>query len=115
VFAKTPASARTDASAETPEAQPPAPQAVEPEVVMTRSTVIAPRQEARSYETHATQMTEAEIMPPTPTGGRSLEDTVKDMLRPMLRQWLNENMPRIVEKVAREEMLSRTDRDDDKE
>ena len=27
---------------------------------------------------------------------RTLEDSIKDMLRPMLRQWLDENMPRIV-------------------
>ena len=28
--------------------------------------------------------------------GKSLEDSVKDMLRPMLRQWLDENMPRMI-------------------
>jgi cell pole-organizing protein PopZ len=67
---------------------------------------MATRQEARSYE-HNSQMMQAEIMPPNGAGGRTMEDAVKEMLRPMLRQWLNENMPRIVEKVAREEILAR--------
>ena len=31
--------------------------------------------------------------------GKSLEDSVKDMLRPMLREWLDENMPRIVREM----------------
>ena len=35
---------------------------------------------------------------------RSLEDAVSDLLRPMLRSWLDDNMPRIVEKIAREEL-----------
>jgi len=30
---------------------------------------------------------------------RTLEDTVADLLKPMLREWLDTNMPRIVEKV----------------
>jgi cell pole-organizing protein PopZ len=29
------------------------------------------------------------------------------MLRPMLRQWLDDNMPRIVEKALRDEMPER--------
>lgn len=36
--------------------------------------------------------------------GRTLEDTVVELLRPMLRQWLDANMPRIVEKTLRAEM-----------
>lgn len=35
-------------------------------------------------------------------GARTLEDSVADLLRPMLRDWLDTNMPRIVEKMARE-------------
>lgn len=34
---------------------------------------------------------------------RSLEDLIGDMLRPMLQQWLTDNMPRIVEKALRVE------------
>lgn len=35
---------------------------------------------------------------------RTLEDTVAELLRPMLRQWLDANMPRIVEKALRVEL-----------
>jgi cell pole-organizing protein PopZ len=35
---------------------------------------------------------------------RTLEDTVAELLRPMLRQWLETNMPRIVEKALRVEI-----------
>lgn len=35
---------------------------------------------------------------------RSLEDTVSELLRPMLREWLDKNMPRIVESALRVEM-----------
>jgi cell pole-organizing protein PopZ len=32
------------------------------------------------------------------------EDSVKDMLRPMLRQWLDENMPRMVTAALKDEL-----------
>jgi cell pole-organizing protein PopZ len=35
---------------------------------------------------------------------RTMEDTVADLLRPMLRSWLSENMPRIVERALRKEL-----------
>lgn len=37
-------------------------------------------------------------------GARTLEDTVVELLRPMLRQWLDANLPRIVEKAVRVEL-----------
>jgi cell pole-organizing protein PopZ len=48
----------------------------------------------------------------TPTSGpaaavtpaRTLEDAVADMLRPMLQQWVADNMPRIIEKALRNEV-----------
>jgi cell pole-organizing protein PopZ len=39
--------------------------------------------------------------------GRSLEDTVSALLRPMLRDWLDTNMPGIVEKALKEELVPR--------
>ncbi|MBN8911255.1 MAG: DUF2497 domain-containing protein, partial [Rhizobiales bacterium] len=33
-----------------------------------------------------------------------LEDAVADMLRPMLQQWVAENMPRIIERALRTEV-----------
>ena len=35
---------------------------------------------------------------------RTLEDTVRDLLRPMLRHWLDANLPRIVEEALRVEL-----------
>jgi cell pole-organizing protein PopZ len=35
---------------------------------------------------------------------KTLEDSVKDMLRPMLRQWLDENMPRMVSAALKDEL-----------
>jgi uncharacterized protein len=35
---------------------------------------------------------------------RSLEDIVREMLRPMLKQWLEENLPALVERLVRAEI-----------
>jgi hypothetical protein len=35
---------------------------------------------------------------------RTLEDIVRDMLRPLLQTWLDENLPRLVERLVREEI-----------
>jgi cell pole-organizing protein PopZ len=47
---------------------------------------------------------------PMPVPGRTLEDLTRELLRPLLKAWLDENLPRIVEaKVAEEvERISRT-------
>ena len=37
-------------------------------------------------------------------GVRTIEDMVAELLRPMLREWLAENMPRMVEKALRIEL-----------
>jgi uncharacterized protein len=41
-----------------------------------------------------------------PLGGadRTLEDLVRDLLRPLLQSWLDENLPGIVERLVREEI-----------
>lgn len=36
--------------------------------------------------------------------GRTLDDLVQDMLRPMLRDWLDDNLPGIVERLVRAEI-----------
>ena len=45
-----------------------------------------------------------------PAAGRTLEDVTRELLRPLLKAWLDENLPRIVEaEVAKEvERISRT-------
>jgi hypothetical protein len=39
--------------------------------------------------------------------GLSLEESVREMLRPMLMDWLNQHMPRILENAIREEISAR--------
>jgi cell pole-organizing protein PopZ len=39
-----------------------------------------------------------------PRESRTLEDLAREMLEPMLRQWLDDNLPRIVEAAVREEV-----------
>lgn len=39
-----------------------------------------------------------------PASSKSLEDSVKEMLRPMLKQWLDENMQRVLTAALREEL-----------
>jgi hypothetical protein len=38
------------------------------------------------------------------SGDRSLEDLTRDMLRGMLKQWLDDNLPSLVERLVREEI-----------
>ena len=37
-------------------------------------------------------------------GGRTIDDVVEDLLRPMLRDWLDDNLPPLVERLVREEI-----------
>lgn len=39
-----------------------------------------------------------------PAEGRTLEDVVRELLRPLLKQWLDENLPRIVESTVQAEV-----------
>lgn len=45
---------------------------------------------------------------PAASAPKTLEDTVREMLRPLLVQWLNENMPRILSDALREEIAAAT-------
>lgn len=38
------------------------------------------------------------------TGERSIDDITRELLRPMLQSWLDENLPRLVERLVREEI-----------
>lgn len=42
-----------------------------------------------------------------PLAERTMEDTVAELLRPMLKSWLAENMPKIVERALRKEIAER--------
>jgi cell pole-organizing protein PopZ len=60
----------------------------------------------------STSAPEAASTPAKPTaksgnesiGHRTLEDAVMHLLRPMLREWLDDNLPRIVEDAVRREI-----------
>jgi hypothetical protein len=39
-----------------------------------------------------------------PAAGRTLEDVVRELLRPMLKDWLDENLPTIVEAAVAQEV-----------
>lgn len=41
---------------------------------------------------------------PVAHGTRSIEDLVGDMLRPMLKNWLDDNLPSLVERLVRAEI-----------
>jgi uncharacterized protein len=36
--------------------------------------------------------------------GRTLEDMVRELMRPMLKEWLDQNLPPLVERIVREEV-----------
>jgi cell pole-organizing protein PopZ len=39
-------------------------------------------------------------LPPLSEGGRTLDDLVRDMLRPLLKAWLDQNLPPLVERLV---------------
>ena len=39
-----------------------------------------------------------------PAEGRTLEDVVRELLRPMLKQWLDDNLPQIVQATVDQEV-----------
>jgi cell pole-organizing protein PopZ len=42
--------------------------------------------------------------PAAGAAGRALEDVVRDLLRPVLRTWLDEHLPEIVERLVKAEI-----------
>lgn len=72
----------------------------------------AARQQPAETSMAEQSLAQAQFMGASPShspsqGGRTLEDAVREMLRPLLVQWLNENMPRIIETAIREEIATR--------
>jgi cell pole-organizing protein PopZ len=52
----------------------------------------------------------AEPGPALGAGGKTIEEMVKDMLRPMLKEWLDRNLPPIVERYVEREIVRLTRR-----
>jgi uncharacterized protein len=60
------------------------------------------------HEPAAPQTVEAG--PPLGAGGKTIEDLVKEMLRPMLKDWLERNLPPMVERLVEREIARLTRR-----
>ena len=56
---------------------------------------------AQATAAHAFQMLSTTVLNSNP---RTLEDLVKDMLRPLLKAWLDDNLPPLVERLVRAEI-----------
>jgi cell pole-organizing protein PopZ len=55
---------------------------------------------------HGVTAEEAAAPKPGPNMARKLDRSAAELLRPMLRQWLSDNMPRIVEEALRSELMN---------
>ena len=62
--------------------------------------LVAPHR-ADSAAGHFGALAQSLAMPP---GGRTLEDVVKELLRPLLKDWLDQNLPQIVESRVQAEV-----------
>jgi hypothetical protein len=55
-----------------------------------------------------TEASKADLPAPVLNLPGSLEGSIKEMIKPLIIQWLNENLPRIVEEAVREELTGRS-------
>jgi len=58
-------------------------------------------------DTIAEHQAAKDVVPEMPLGTgstKSLEDIVRELMRPMLKDWLDENLPGVVERVVRKEV-----------
>ena len=70
-----------------------------PSTTQQRPSLLSPRTNAAvamSFDDLAKAMASA--------SGRGIDQTVEDVLRPMLRAWLDDNLPSLVERLVREEI-----------
>ncbi|RYE82108.1 MAG: DUF2497 domain-containing protein, partial [Hyphomicrobiales bacterium] len=77
---------------------PPAP-APEPSVITAASSLMseaAGAQVAAAFDDLARAIRDGQM--------KSMEEMAREMLRPMLQEWLDDNLPRIVERMVREEI-----------
>jgi len=83
-----------------PEPEPPPPAPPKPTLAARDDERLVSEPSATAAAAAFSSLSEAIAMP---AAGRTLEDVVRELLRPLLKAWLDENLPRIVEaKVAEE-------------
>ncbi len=97
------------APAPEPDYSPPPPAAAEPEPPAPAPSWTAPAEDEgllsrTSAETAAASFASLSASLMMPKEGRSLEDIVREMMKPMLKDWLDQNLPAIVEQTVREEV-----------
>lgn len=92
----TPAAAPSAAPAEAAQAAPPVPaeSLVAPAVVAATTAAVGQLLRAVAQERGA----------PVHRGGPSIEDVVREELRPLLKEWLDQHLPPIVERLVRAEI-----------
>ena len=56
------------------------------------------------------QTVAATVPPPSPAGPNPLEEIIRGMLRPMLKQWLDEHLPQMVDEHVKREISRITGR-----
>ena len=86
--------------ARAPESKP-EPQRFAPEVKMEPSRGLISESTAQSALSHFGQLSNGSKLP---AEGRSIEDLVVELLQPMLKQWLDQNLAGIVEDAVRSEV-----------
>jgi len=91
-----------------PDEPPPRPRSSINDGLISRSTADI----ASSHFTHlARELGDDLSIGPMPIGIRSVEDVVRELLRPLLKEWLDENLPTVVERLVQQEidrMIRRT-------
>lgn len=65
---------------------------------------------SQAMQDSAPQPEPAEKGPVVGGGGKTIEDLVKEMLRPMLKDWLDQNLPPMVERFVEREIVRLTRR-----
>lgn len=83
----------------------PTPQPVQPvavAAVLPDAEIVSPVTVAASRS--ALQSLSSLVVKPEVTGSDTLEGMVRDMLRPMLKDWLDANLPEVVERVVAKEV-----------
>ncbi|QIG81938.1 DUF2497 domain-containing protein [Sphingosinithalassobacter tenebrarum] len=109
---------REDSEAAAPKAQRPAPRAENPEAAPSEAEQVEALRNAESIiSDRAAEASRGKlealsrmVVKPQVPGSDTLEGMVREMLRPMLSDWLDDNLPRIVEELVSKEITRITGR-----
>lgn len=78
--------------------------ALSEEELVSAASADAARQSLEALTAAVAPAVAAAVASPAPTNGRTMEDVVLDALRPMLKEWLDTNLPSIVEAMVAKEI-----------